>query len=33
MRWFDLKYPVDAETKEWIENAFEWLIEELGIDK
>lgn len=32
MSWFTPKCPVDSETKEWIENAFEWLIEELGID-
>lgn len=32
MSWFTPKCPVDGETKEWIENAFGWLIEELGID-
>lgn len=32
MGWFSPKCPVDAETKEWIESAFDWLIDELGID-
>lgn len=32
MSWFTPKCPVDKETREWIENAFGWLIEELGID-
>lgn len=32
MGWFTPKCPVDAETREWIENAFDWLIDELGID-
>lgn len=32
MGWFTPKCPVDDETREWIENAFDWLIEELGID-
>ncbi len=32
MSWFTPKSPVDSETKEWIENAFDWLIEELGVD-
>lgn len=32
MSWFTPKCPVDDETKAWIENAFEWLIEELGIE-
>lgn len=32
MSWFTPKCPVDAETREWIDNAFGWLIEELGID-
>lgn len=32
MNWFTPKCPVDTETKEWIEEAFVWLIEELGID-
>lgn len=32
MSWFTPKCPVDIETKEWIENAFGWLIEELGIE-
>jgi hypothetical protein len=32
MGWFDPKCPVDAETKEWIDGAFQWLIDELGID-
>lgn len=32
MGWLTPKCPVDAETKEWIENAFDWLIEELGIE-
>lgn len=30
--WFTAKCPVDTETKEWIEDAFQWLIDELGID-
>lgn len=33
MNWFAPKCPVDAETKEWIENAFNWLIEEMGPDE
>jgi hypothetical protein len=32
MAWFTPRCSVDTETKEWIENAFEWLIEDLGID-
>ncbi len=32
MSWFTPKCPVDPDTKEWIENAFNWLIEELGAD-
>jgi hypothetical protein len=32
MNWFSPKCPVDPETKEWIDNAFEWLIEEFGVD-
>lgn len=30
--WFTPKCPVDPETKEWIEDAFNWLIDELGLD-
>ena len=30
MSWFTPKCPVDLDTKDWIENAFNWLIEELG---
>jgi hypothetical protein len=32
MGWFTAKCPVDPETKEWIERAFNWLIEELGAE-
>jgi hypothetical protein len=32
MRWFAPKCPVDLETKEWVDEAFGWLIDELGID-
>ncbi|HVF29637.1 MAG TPA: hypothetical protein VNA22_01655 [Pyrinomonadaceae bacterium] len=32
MSWFTPTCPVDAETKEWIENGLNWLIEELGAD-
>jgi len=32
MRWFPPKCPVDKETREWIENAFGWLVDELGIE-
>lgn len=29
MNWFTTKCPVDADDKEWLENAFLWLIDEL----
>ena len=32
MGWFTPKCPVDAETKEWIDGASQWLTDELGID-
>lgn len=32
MGWFDAKCPVDAETKEWLDSSFVWLIDEFGID-
>ena len=32
MAWFTPKCPVDSEAKEWIENAFNWLVEEVGPD-
>lgn len=32
MSWFTSKCPVDVETKAWLENAFNWLIDELGPD-
>jgi len=32
MSWFTPKCPVDKETREWIENAFGWLVDELGIE-
>jgi hypothetical protein len=32
MSWFTPKCPVDPETKAWIDDAFNWLIEELGAD-
>jgi hypothetical protein len=32
MGWFSPKCPVDAETKEWLDTAFGWLVEELGIE-
>lgn len=32
MLWFTPKCPVDDETREWIDNAFQWLIDELGAD-
>jgi hypothetical protein len=32
MSWFTPKCPVDPETKEWLENGFNWLIEELGAE-
>lgn len=33
MDWFtSAKCPVDAETKEWLEDSFNWLIEEMGHD-
>ena len=32
MGWFTPKCPVDSEAKDWIENAFNWLVEELGPD-
>lgn len=32
MIWFTPKCPVDDETREWIDNAFQWLIEAIGID-
>lgn len=30
MSWFTPKCPVDAETKQWLEESFNWLIEEMG---
>lgn len=30
MNWFTRKCPVDGETREWIDYAFQWLMEELG---
>jgi hypothetical protein len=30
MSWFTPKCPVDADSKEWIENAFNWLIDAMG---
>ena len=32
MNWFTPKCPVDAEAKVWLENAFNWLTEELGAE-
>lgn len=32
MGWFTPKCPVDDETREWIDNAFQWLIDELSIE-
>lgn len=32
MSWFTPKCPIDTETKEWLENSFNWLIEELGLE-
>lgn len=32
MLWFTPKCPVDDETREWIDNAFQWLIDELGLE-
>lgn len=32
MGWFSPKCPVDAETKAWLDEAFGWLVDELGID-
>ena len=32
MNWFTPKCPLNAEEKEWVENAFQWLIDELGIE-
>jgi len=32
MGWFSPKCPVDAEAKEWLDNAFGWLVEEFGIE-
>ncbi len=32
MGWFTTKCPVNDETREWINGAFQWLIDELGID-
>lgn len=32
MGWFTPKCPVDPETKEWIDEAFQWLVDELGIE-
>lgn len=32
MNWFAPKLPVDAETKAWVDEAFAWLIDELGIE-
>lgn len=32
LNWFSAKCPVEAEDKEWLEDAFLWLIEEFGAD-
>lgn len=32
MGWFDPKCPVDKEAKEWLDEAFVWLVGELGAD-
>src|SRR5688572_14439530 len=32
MGWFTPKCPVDAETKAWLDEAFGWLVDELGIE-
>jgi len=32
MNWFTPKCPVDDDTKRWLENSFNWLIEELGTE-
>jgi hypothetical protein len=32
MGWFTPKCPVDAETKAWLDEAFGWLVNELGIE-
>ncbi len=32
MSWFTPTCPLDSEDKEWIENAFQWLIDELGME-
>ncbi len=32
MNWFTPKCPIDNETREWVDHAFGWLIEELGIE-
>lgn len=32
MGWFTAKCPVDDETREWIDDAFRWLVQELTVD-
>ncbi len=32
MGWFDPKCPVDVETKAWLDEAFNWLVLEFGIE-
>lgn len=32
MMWFTPKCPVDAETKQWVDEGFRWLMEDLGAD-
>lgn len=32
LNWFGPKCPVDGETKRWVDAAFGWLIEEMGLD-
>lgn len=32
MGWFSSACPVDDDTREWIEESFRWLLEELGFD-
>jgi hypothetical protein len=32
MNWFAPKCPLDPDSKQWIESAFEWLIEEFGVE-
>lgn len=30
MSWFSPKLPVDSETKQWVDDGFEWMIDEFG---